>query len=222
MKKIGALLGVVLCSTSVLALDCQYSVEQRAVLDAEIVTDLMEVFPEKFDANVQYPCGGSLLQLATIRGNADNMEYIIEMGGADPNAMVSLKEYPIADAPETIPFPLFAAKFSPASAVIDALIEYGANFRVKDSKGHDVFWYFEQNPALRNTYLTKKGYEGLLPLRERMRRAYMAQENEYKREQGRKAREQARAEAAKAEELAKNPPRLVPVRSAGSEEKAAQ
>jgi len=195
MKKVLLLLGMLSVATSARALECAYTPAQKAVRDAEIVTDLMATLPKNIDMNATYSCGGTLGQLAILRGNSDNLEYLLDLG-LNPNAEVSLKEYKIPGAPETIPFPLFAAYYAPASSLIDILIEYDANFHAVDKAGHDVFWYLEQNPVLRNSYLTKKGYEGILPLRERIR---IARE--------RMLQEEAE-EAAKAEKG-----RLVPVRN---------
>ena len=50
------------------------------------------------------------------------------------------------------------------------MINSEINFKVKDSKGHDVFWYLEQNPVLRRSYLTKWGWDSFIPMSERIRR----------------------------------------------------
>ena len=202
MKKIGIMLGMLCFSTSVLALECEYAPAQRAARDAEIKTELKEMLPADVDLNATYPCGGTVAQLAILRGNPDNMEYLLA-NGLDPNAEVSLKDFKIPGAPDKIPLPLFAAYYSPASPIIDIMIEYKADFHAVDSLGHNVFWYFEQNPVLRNSYLTKKGYEGILPLRERIR---LAQERAFA------------EEAKEAEEAAKNPVKLVPVRKKSFDE----
>ena len=86
--------------------------------------------------------------------------------GADFNATVSLKGYEIPGAPDEIPFPLFVARYSPNSQIMDVMINSGIDFKVKDSLDHDVFWYLEQNPVLRHSYLTKKGWDSLLPIEE--------------------------------------------------------
>ena len=132
-----------------------------------------------------------------LRGNADNFHYLLDLG-MNPNAEVSLMERPIPGAPTMVPLPLYAARYAPVLGIIDALIEYNADFHVKDKAGHDVFWYFEKNPVLRNSYLTKKGYEGILPFKERLRLA----------------RERALKEQAAAEAVAARNQRLVPVRNA--------
>ena len=197
MKKLLMMTMALGVSTAVFAEECAYTAAQKAVRDAEIVTDLMATLPTNIKLNATYSCGGTLGQLAILRGNPDNLRYLLDLG-LNPNAEVSLMEQPIPGAPTTIPLPLYAAYYAPASSVIDTLIEYKANFRVKDKAGHDVFWYFEQNPVLRNSYLTKKGYEGILPLHERIRLA----------------REKALKEQAAAEAEAANNQRLVPVKNA--------
>ena len=176
MKKIGVLCGLMMVSSSALAaLNCAYTEPQRIVRDAEIVLDIMDL-PESVDVNASYACGGNLLQLATLRGNPDNMQYLLDRG-ANPNVNVSLAGYEIEGAPAVIPFALFAARYSPTSAIIDMLVEYDTDFHVVDVAGHDVFWYFEQNPVLRNSYLTKKGFNGgLVRFAERVAAARMAQQ----------------------------------------------
>ena len=165
MKKV--LLASTLClvAFSVAAQDCEYSKEQEIVRNAENSTEIEEL-GNNFDANATFKCGGTLSQLALLRGNLETLDYL-HAHGANFEANVSLKGgYEIPGAPDVIPFPLFAARYSPNSAIIDTMINSGINFKVKDSKGHDVFWYFERNPVLRNTYLTKKGWDSLLPISE--------------------------------------------------------
>lgn len=168
MKKL--LLSSVLCllALPVMAQNCNYTKEQEIVRSAENM-DEIQALGDSFDANAVYPCGGTLSQLAVVRGSLDSLDYL-HAHGADFTATVPLKGYEIPGAPEAIPFPLFAARFSPNSVIIDTMINSGIDFKVKDSKGHDVFWYFEQNPVLRRTYLTKKGWDSLLPMAERIRR----------------------------------------------------
>jgi hypothetical protein len=96
--------------------------------------------------------------------------YYLYQHGANFNADVSLKGYEIPGAPDVIPFPLFVARYSPNSQIVDTMLNSGIDFKAKDSMGHDVFWYFEQNPVLRNTYLNKKGWDSLIPVSERLER----------------------------------------------------
>ena len=168
MKKI--LLTTTLClfAVSVMAAECNYSKEQEIVRSAENFAEI-EALGDDFDANAIFPCGGTLSQLAVLRGNLSTLNYL-EEHGADFKGDVSLKGYEIPGAPSSIPFPLFVARYAPNSEIMDSLINGGMDFKVKDSLGHDVFWYFDKNPVLRNTYLTKKGWDSLLPIAEIIRR----------------------------------------------------
>jgi len=160
----------VLCLLSIpgIAQDCAYTREQEIVRGAENLRE-MSALGENFDANATYPCGGTLAQLAVLRGNLDSLDYLYAHG-ADFDALVSLKGYEIPEAPDEIPFPLFVARYAPNSAIVDAMVNSDINFKVQDSLGHDVFWYFERNPVLRRSYLTRKGWDSLIPIGERIRR----------------------------------------------------
>lgn len=174
MKKLTLFLTVALMSSVGWSETCTYTKDQEIVRSAENLQDIRRL-PSSVNVNAENPCGGTLLQLAVIRGNPSIFNYLADMNG-NFNAKVSLAGYEIPDAPDTIPFVLFAARYSSSSSIIDYMINKGADFKVKDSKGHDVFWYFDQNPVLRQTYLTKKGYAGLIPLAQKIaaeRRAYM-------------------------------------------------
>ena len=164
MKKILLMSAISLISVQVLAEECAYSREQEIVRSAENYAEISRL-GENFNANAVYPCGGTLSQLAVLRGNLDTLTYLYSHG-ANFNADVSLKGYEIPGAPEEIPFPLFVARYAPNPALIDTMINSGINFKVKDSYGHDVFWYLERNPVLRHTYLTKKGWDSLTPISE--------------------------------------------------------
>lgn len=162
MKNFTLFLALTLCSTASFALECAYTPDQEIVRSAENMQEIRKL-PASADVNQEQACGGNLLQLSILRGNPSNFIYLVEQGG-DLNQEVSLKGYEIKGAPETVPFVMFVARYCPDSSIVDYMLENGADFKVKDSLGHDVFWYFEQNPVLRQSYLTKKGLEGLRPL----------------------------------------------------------
>ena len=164
MKKILLASTISLFTVSAFALDCAYAPEQEIVRSAENFNEI-KALGENFDPNATYPCGGTLSQLALLRGNLDTLKYL-HAYGADFNANVSLKGYEIPGAPDEIPFPLFEARYAPNSQIMDVMINSKIDFKVKDSLGHDVFWYLEQNPVLRRSYLTKKGWDSLLPISE--------------------------------------------------------
>ncbi len=170
MNKFILLTSVLLISGSAMALTCDYTAEQEIVRSAENLNEIREL-PAGLDMNAEYNCGGSLLQLAVLRGNPDTLQYLVE-NGADVTKPVSLKGYEIPGAPDTVPFVMFVARYSPSSAIVDYLLDTEkVNFQVLDANKHDVFWYFEQNPVLRKSYLTKQGFAGLMPLSERIKMA---------------------------------------------------
>lgn len=164
MQKILLASTISLFAVSAFALDCAYAPEQEIVRSAENYDEIREL-GDSFDPNATYPCGGTLAQLAVLRGNLDTLNYL-HAYGADFNGTVSLKGYEIPGAPIEIPFPLFVARYAPNSQIMDVMINSGVDFHVKDSKDHDVFWYLEQNPVLRRSYLTKKGWDSLMPIDE--------------------------------------------------------
>ncbi|MBO7483710.1 MAG: hypothetical protein J6T55_01130 [Alphaproteobacteria bacterium] len=168
MKKILLTSVLCLCSFAAFAEECAYAPEQEIVRSAENFKEI-SALGTNFDPNKKYPCGGTLPQLAVLRGNLDTLDYL-QSYGADYNAMVSLKGFEIPGAPNEIPFPLFVARYAPNSPIVDVMLNSGVNFKVKDSLGHDAMWYFERNPVLRRSYLTKKGIEELIPMKERLRK----------------------------------------------------
>ena len=159
---------VTLLAMPAVALDCAYAPEQEIVRSAENDKEFSKL-GDSFDANATFPCGGTLSQLAVLRGNLDTLIYLYKHG-ANFTGDVSLKGYEIPGAPDEIPFPFFVARYAPNSAMMDAIVNMGINLKVKDSLGHDIFWYLEQNPVLRRSYLTKKGWDSLVPMQERIKK----------------------------------------------------
>lgn len=176
MKKVLLTTAICLIAAPTWALDCAYAPEQEIVRSAENYQEIAKLGDE-FDPNKKFPCGGTLSQLALLRGNLDSLNYL-HAYGANFNADVPLKGYEIPGAPDMIPFPLFVARYAPNSQIMDVMINSGISFKVKDSKGHDVFWYLEQNPVLRRTYLTKKGWDSLTPIDEIVKRSKAAMEED--------------------------------------------
>ena len=168
MKKILLTSTICLFTAAAFASECAYAPEQEIVRSAENFQEISQL-GDKFDPNKKYPCGGTLGQLAVLRGNLDTLNYL-HAYGADYNAMVSLKGFEIPGAPNEIPFPLFVARYAPNSPIVDVMLNSNVNFQVKDSMGHDALWYFERNPVLRRSYLTKKVLGELIPMTERIER----------------------------------------------------
>lgn len=176
-KVILGLASVLLLSTSVMAqTDCAYAPEQKMIRDAEYIADLADLKGKFLDQ--KFPCGGSLMQLAIIRGNPSLVHWLM-VEGVDLNTDVSLKGYEIPGAPEMVPLISFAARYASGSAFQD-IIDFGADIQAKDSNGNDIMWYLERNPVLRNTYMTKGGIEDVMTTNVRIEKAreeYMKSQN---------------------------------------------
>lgn len=165
MKKVLLATALILMTSDVYAVNpiCNYAPDQQLVRDAEYIKD-MEVFDKDMARiNTLYPCGGTLLQLATVRGNPDLVQYLLD-NGADTQTPVSIKGYE-ADfdtaTPAEIPVIMWAARYAQHGEIMQVFLNHELDAKVKDSAGHDIFWYFDQNPVLRNSYLTKAGYGAL-------------------------------------------------------------
>ncbi len=135
------------------ATDCAYSPLQnliRNVRKADEITTLMNsgvVFSEKTR------CGGSLMQLAILRGNPQVLQALLQQDPSRANEMVELQAYPIQGAPKEIPLLLFAAYHAPNGQMIELLVNSGADIAKTDTTGRNLLWYMDQNPVLRNTEL---------------------------------------------------------------------
>lgn len=144
-------------SAAMSGMKCEWTDEQKIVRSSEYIKDIKVLDGTDFEK--QYPCGGSLMQLAVLRGIPHVVEWTLKYGNADPNMMVSLDGYEIEGAPNKIPLILFAAYYSPNADTVDVLVKYGAKNRAVDSKGNDIFWYLDQNPVLRESFITKHGHD---------------------------------------------------------------
>ena len=166
MKKILLATALILMSTHVYAVNpnCKYTQDQQIVRDAEYIADMEVLGADKKRINAHNSCGGTLLQLATLRGNIDVIQYLL-MNGADTETLVSIKGYEAdfnEDTPDEIPLIMWAARYAQHGEIFQVFLNHEINAFVKDSEDHDIYWYFEQNPVLRNSYLTKAGDKELI------------------------------------------------------------
>jgi len=165
MKKILLMTFWGLLTTNAYAVNpvCQYTADQQLVRNAEYIKDIEVFDKDTARINAKNPCGGTLLQLATVRGNPDLIQYLLD-NGADTQTPVSIKGYEADFDPTTpteIPVIMWAARYAQHGEIMQIFLNYELDAKVKDSAGHDIFWYFDQNPVLRNSYLTKAGYGAL-------------------------------------------------------------
>ena len=164
MKKTTISLIALIVATPVIAAEnCAYTPLQnliRNVRDANEIVTLMNrgvVFSEKTR------CGGSLMQLAILRGNPQVLKVLLQKEPSQASEMVKLDAYPIPGAYGEIPLILFASYYAPNAEMVRLLINEGkADISKTDSEGRNLLWYMEKNPVLRNTDLYDKLNEQLL------------------------------------------------------------
>jgi len=161
MKK-SILTCVALCGVSMMAVaapnnpgfqeGCQYTQLQNMVRDArshEQIFEFIMAGVSMDDPNIR--CGGSLLQLAIRRGNPSIVNGILTQDKTRANKPVSMTGFEIPGAPQQIPAILFAAYYAPNETTFKVMVDAGGNIGVKDSFGHDILWYLNKNPVLRQT-----------------------------------------------------------------------
>ena len=131
---------------------CRYTVMQNMIRDArshEPIFQMIESGVLMDDPDIT--CGGNLLQLAVRRGNANIVNGLVAQIPDKVTETVSLKGFDIPEAPESIPFVLFAAYYAPSSDVFRVILNQKMPLNVRDENGRDLLWYLEQNPVLRKT-----------------------------------------------------------------------
>ena len=131
---------------------CQYTTLQNMIRDArshEQIFNMIRAGVSMDDDTIT--CGGSLLQLAILRGNPSIVNGILTQDKSRVDNEVSLSGFSIPEAPEKIPIILFAAYYAPSEIVFKVLTDMGADIEIRDSLGHGILWYLNQNPVLRQT-----------------------------------------------------------------------
>ena len=157
MKKTLVSLAALMMALPVMAADnCAYSPLQNLIRNVRSVDEITTLVQRgvMFDEKVR--CGGSLMQLAILRGNPDVLQAILNQDRSRANAIVDMDAYNIQGAPREIPLILYAAYYSPNAEMIQRLVDAGADISKTDSSGRNVLWYMDQNPVLRSTVLYDK------------------------------------------------------------------
>lgn len=164
-KELIAVMATVLCFTSMAAdaaprrrgggsniADCAYTPLQelvRTVRDAKDIQQLMERGVQMDDPSVK--CGGNLLQLAIRRGNPAVVDLILKQSPERAKETVSLAEFNIPGAPESVPVIMFAGFYAPSEQIFQLVANASGDTSVIDDNGNTVLWYMEQNPVLLET-----------------------------------------------------------------------
>ena len=159
MKKniLPSLAGLVLIPLTVYAApkECIYHPLQDIVRSARSEKDIEPWIKDQINFNIDFRCGGSILQLAVMRGNPQILKILLEQGGVNPNELVSNEAFPIKGAPKVIPISFFAAFYAPRADILNLFMEYAEDSIYQtDMNGQNILWYLEQNPVLRNTDLS--------------------------------------------------------------------
>lgn len=135
--------------------NCAYSPLQTLVRDARDATQILNYINQGVNFDEVSRCGGTLMQLAILRGNPQVLLALLEQDLKRAAQIVSLDEFPIMGAPKRVPLWFFAAYYAPNEQIIDlmkqAMLKIGANIAQTDENGRGVLWYIEQNPVLRQT-----------------------------------------------------------------------
>lgn len=143
--------------------ECVYHPLQEIIRSARSEKDIEPWIKDQISFNIDFPCGGSILQLAIMRGNPDVLKLLIEKGGVNAKEMVENDVFPIKGAPRVIPISLFAAFYATRPEILNLFMTYaGDDFYKKDDFGQNILWYIEQNPVLRSTDLSDLIVKNLL------------------------------------------------------------
>ena len=133
---------------------CAYSPLQNLIRTVKSADEIVALMNQGVSFNQPVNCGGSLMQLAILRGNPQVLQVLLQKDPSQANQMVSLDSFQIPGAPQEIPLILFAAYYSPNADMFRHLVNIGkADISVTDASGRNLLWYMDQNPVLRSTDL---------------------------------------------------------------------
>lgn len=141
--------------------ECAYSPRQALVRDARDASQIVGLIEKGVIFDETPRCGGTIMQLAVRRGNAEVLMALLKQDLKRASQIVALDEFPIPGAPKKVPLWLFAAYYAPNENIIlllkQALQQSNQNIAMTDDMGRNVLWYMDRNPVLRQTAL----YDGL-------------------------------------------------------------
>lgn len=161
MKKflLACVCGLMAVSAEAANTECAYTPLQSLIRNVRDVSEVQNLINRGVVLDdPQIRCGGSLMQLAIVRGNPDVLKVLLEQDIKRVDQKVSLEGFSIPDAPRQIPVLLFAAYYSPNESMMRLMVqavEQGGNgLNQVDDSGRNLLWYLEKNPVLRNTQLS--------------------------------------------------------------------
>lgn len=140
---------------------CSYSPLQEAVQVANSGADIDRLVKRRVNLNAPVRCGGTLAQLAIVRGNPEVLAVLIN-SGVDIKAPVKSADFNLQGVPEELPLILFAAYRAPNTDILKLLMDAGLSVTEMDKRDENISWYLERNPVLRSTDLARQIDEILL------------------------------------------------------------
>ena len=131
--------------------ECSYSILQNLIRNVRTVDEINILIQQGVQFDEQVSCGGSLIQLAILRGNPAVLNAILNQDKSRANSMVSLD---LNNSSRQVPLILFASYYAPNADMVNELLKADPSIIAqKDESGRNLLWYMEQNPVLRNTPL---------------------------------------------------------------------
>ena len=154
MKKALISLTALMLALPVMAAEnCAYSPLQNLIRNVRKADEIVALMNRGVIFSEKTRCGGSLMQLAILRGNPQVLQALLNQDPSRANEIVDLQYFNIQGAPKEVPLILFAAYYAPNDQMIRLLVNAGADAAKTDLTGRNLLWYMEQNPVLRNTDL---------------------------------------------------------------------
>ena len=142
---------------------CSYSPLQEVVRFANNANDIQRLVARHVNLNAPVRCGGTLVQLAVLRGNVDVLKVLLD-DGADVKTPVKLSDFGISgkNMPQEIPLIFFAAYKAPNAEILKTLIDSGLSVVETDKNGESISMYLDNNPVLAKSPIAKAIDEILL------------------------------------------------------------
>lgn len=166
MNKISIVMAAVACLMNTVAFgagkECSYSPLQQVIRTARSEEDVLKLINNNVNLNIRPKCGGSVYQLAILRGNSAIIKALLDRSKLPLDVLVSNTDYPIAGAPKEIPLAFFAAYHAPSINIMRLFMNAGMDIMATDSRGETILWYLNQNPVLLNTELVDEVTDKLI------------------------------------------------------------
>lgn len=162
---------------------CSYSLLQETIRSANDVKEVKALVDRQVNLNAPVRCGGTLVQLAVLRGNPQILAELIN-GGADTQTPVDTETFGLVGVPKTLPLILFGARVSPNAETFQVLLDAELDVSQADENGETILTYLDKNPVLRETALIQTIEEKLLYAPSAVNQTEPEQENQVAAQKG--------------------------------------